>query len=197
MSERAYSTFEAARLCGVDPSTVIRWVNEKKLKAYITPGGHRRILESDLLVFLNKHKMPGAELLKRRGGPRVLIVEDDPSVGLLLRKALLREKPGLEVHWIRDGIEALIALGKNPPDLVVLDVYMPGLDGVKVLATLRADPATRRTKVIGITGKSLPPDKLRFMRSRADAFYKKPFDIHCFANRCLEYLGLAVPARRS
>ena len=191
MREKSYTTFQVARLCDVYPSTVISWVNQDKLRAHTTPGGHRRIIKSDLVAFMKKYKLPmSAELLRERS--RVLIVEDDPVVGRLLWKALRNASPSFDVEWLRDGVGALMALNKNPPDILVIDVVLPVVDGASVLASLRGDPQLRSIKVIGITGKTLPPEKLRFMRRHTEAFFLKPFDLEKFTAKVLDLLNVPV-----
>ena len=194
MGEKRYTTFDIAKLCGVYTTTVINWIKQGKLKAYSTPGGHRRVVESDLKDFLERFKLPvtlGTEDKTRR---RVLIIEDDEDVGRLLRRVLEGSGAGLEVEWIKEGIQGLLALGKEPPELVILDVVMPVVDGARILATLRLDPHTAHIKVIGITGKRLAPEKLRFMTRRCDAFLFKPFDIEEFVRTALGLLkGTPAP----
>ena len=57
--EKTYTTFQIADICNVRPTTIIKWANQQRIKAYTTPGGHRRIRESDLLDFLKKYNFPG------------------------------------------------------------------------------------------------------------------------------------------
>ena len=58
MQEKTYTTFQIADFCGVRPTTIIKWVKQKKIRAYVTPGGHRRIRHSDLLSFLKEYNLP-------------------------------------------------------------------------------------------------------------------------------------------
>jgi len=191
---RTYTTHEVAHICNVYPTTVIGWIKKNKLRAFATPGGHRRVLRSDLVNFLKQFGFPVPEELGARR-KRVLVVEDEESVGRLLCKALRRQSDDVQVDWTRDGIGALLALGKNPPDLLILDVVIPVVDGPGVLASLRADPQTRKIKVIGITGKRLPPDKTAFVKRHVDCFFFKPFDMAKFAEKAMGLLGIASAAR--
>ena len=160
--EKTYTTFQIAEMCGVRPTTIITWVKQNRIKAFVTPGGHRRIRETDLLKFLKYYRFPIPEELMGNGQKRVLVVEDEASVGRLLKQGLEEALGGkAEVEWIEDGIQALLVLGKRPPDLVILDVVMPVVDGARVLATLRSDPQTEKTKVIGMTGNRLGAEKLK------------------------------------
>lgn len=189
---KTYTTNEIAELCDVYPSTVISWIKRDRIKAFSTPGGHRRVLEEDLLGFLKKFGLPLPAHLKP-GRKRVLIAEDEKAVGRMLMRVFQGFASDLEAAWVPNGIDALLVLGKQPPDLLVLDVAMPVMDGVQVLSSLRSDPQTRNVRVIGVTGKRLPPDKLGFMRRHADAFFLKPFDVKAFADRAAELLN--IPGR--
>lgn len=74
MSKKNYTTFDIARICDVQPATVAYWIEQKQLKAYKTPGGHRRVTPIHLLEFLRAHDMPIPDYLNSEHRPRVLIV---------------------------------------------------------------------------------------------------------------------------
>lgn len=192
--ERTYTTFQIADICNVRPTTIIKWANQNRIKAYTTPGGHRRIRQVDLIEFLKKYNFPIPGDLQEKP-PRVLIVEDENDVGLLVSKALQRAAKDLDVQWTKDGVEALIAIGQQPPALVILDVEMPLVDGARVLATLRSDPQTQKIKVIGMTGKRLLSDKIKFMHQHTDGFFYKPFKVAELVQKSLELLGVPQPAK--
>ena len=193
--EKTYTTFQIAAMCGVRPTTIIKWIQQKRMPAFVTPGGHRRVGESDLLRFLKHYKLPIPEGMGGERGQRILVVEDEAAVGRLLKRGLEEVFEGkVEVEWIEDGIQALIELGKKPADLVILDVVMPVVDGARVLATLKADPVTAKVKVIGMTGKKLMGEKLKFMQEHTDAFFHKPFDLREIVQKSGELLTLSSKA---
>jgi len=97
---------------------------------------------------------------------------------------------------MQDGVGALLAISKNPPDVLVLDVVLPVVDGACVLASLRGDPQTRAIKVVGITGRHLPPDKLFYMRRHTEAFFLKPFDLEKFVGKILDLLDIPAAKKR-
>ncbi len=178
MAYKIFTTFHIARICGVSPSTVIHWINRGKLPAFRTPGGHRRVPASDLLNFLKRYGMPIPEsLVGEEEKKRVLIVDDEPQIAGMLRRAFAKASPRFEPRAVTDGVEALVLVGTWRPDLVVLDAVMPVVDGMRVCASLKADPQTRRIRIIAITGKKLSDSQRRFLQANTDAYFTKPFDL--------------------
>ncbi len=110
----------------------------------------------------------------RIGGGRILVVDDDPDIARFVEINMRLE--GFEVSIARDGEEALAQIHEDPPDLVLLDVMMPRIDGVEVCRRLRADPATSHLAVIMLTAKSLSADKVVGLTAGADDYLIKPFD---------------------
>lgn len=106
--------------------------------------------------------------------PRVLVVDDDPQVLGLLR--LNFEMEGYEVSCANDGTEALEAVSREVPDLVVCDVMMPGIDGLEVVRRLRADPATAHLPVVVLSAKAMRSDLRAGIEAGADEYVTKPFD---------------------
>jgi len=106
---------------------------------------------------------------------RVLVADDDPDILDLLTLNL--ECHGYQVHPANDGEEALaLALGLTP-DLIVLDVMMPKLDGLQVLAALKAHPQTRDIPVVMLTAKASDSDVWQGWQAGADYYITKPFDL--------------------
>jgi DNA-binding response OmpR family regulator len=104
---------------------------------------------------------------------RVLVVDDEPDVLLLCRLNL--EQRGHEVLEALNGDVALELARANAPDLVVLDLMLPGIDGYQVLQALRAEETTSTTPVLVLTAKSLQADRERSRQLGAAAFLTKPF----------------------
>jgi excisionase family DNA binding protein len=194
--EKTFTTFQIADICNVRPTTVIKWANQSRIKAYTTPGGHRRIRESDLLEFLRKYNIPIPEELASGNRKKVLIVEDEAVIAQLLVRAFQKESKDIVVQWTRDGVEGLLAMGQSTPHLVILDVEMPLVDGARVLATLRSDPKTKDIKTIGMTGKRLDDEKLRYMHAHTDAFFFKPFKTMELVSKALELLKVTPSSEK-
>jgi two-component system response regulator MtrA len=104
---------------------------------------------------------------------RVLVVDDEPDVLLLCRLNL--EQRGHEVVEAPNGQAALELASERTPDIVILDLMLPGIDGYDVLRALRADPATADVRVLVLTAKSLRADRERSHDLGASAFLTKPF----------------------
>lgn len=107
---------------------------------------------------------------------RVLVV-DDIDGNIRLSRSLL-EVDGHELTVARSGVEALAMVAEVPPDVILLDVRMPGLDGFEVCRRLKANGATRLVPVVLVTASEDPDDKLRGLEAGADDFISKPFNAH-------------------
>ena len=118
---------------------------------------------------------------------RVLICDDEPyiveSVSYVVRKA------GFDVVTAEDGEQALEAAHRERPDLVFLDIMMPGISGDEVCRRLKSDPTTRATHVVILTARGQEEDERRAMEMGADEFMTKPFSPRKLRARLLELLG--------
>jgi putative two-component system response regulator len=107
---------------------------------------------------------------------RVLVADDTESIRSLFRKLLLAD--GHDVVSASDGAAALDAVHQHHPDVILLDVTMPRLDGLEVCRRLKADPATRLTPVVLVTGQTDLSDRIRGIEAGADEFLSKPVHPH-------------------
>jgi DNA-binding response OmpR family regulator len=105
--------------------------------------------------------------------PLILVADDDDDILLLVTTRLRRD--GFNVVSASDGEQALALAREHKPTLAVLDIGMPGLDGLEVLAEIRADESLRGTLVLLLTAKAQESDVRRGYDSGADAYVKKPF----------------------
>jgi cyclic di-GMP phosphodiesterase len=126
----------------------------------------------DLMTALATATLAG--VARRVPGPRVLVADDDPANRTLLRAML--ERAGYEVAVTADGVAALAAARAQPPDLALLDIEMPGRDGIAVTRALREAPATAIVPVILVTGRGEIADKVAGLDAGATDFVTKPFD---------------------
>ncbi|HEX4964175.1 MAG TPA: response regulator [Thermoanaerobaculia bacterium] len=118
---------------------------------------------------------------------RVLIVDDEPNIVLSL-EFLLRQQ-GYEVSVARDGEEALATADELRPDLVVLDVMLPGLDGFEVCRRLRERPELAGLKILLLTARGREVERVRGLEEGADAYVRKPFSTRQLMKTVAELLG--------
>lgn len=103
----------------------------------------------------------------------VLVVDDEPNIVLSLE--FLMRQSGFDVRVARDGDAALAAVEERVPDLILLDVMMPGRDGYEVCQTIRANPAWRKVRIIMLTAKSREVEQEKGLALGADDYVTKPF----------------------
>lgn len=182
MRTEPLTTGEVAEYCSVTYRAVLKWIAEGKLKAYRTPGQHSRIAVNDFLDFLEKYRMPVPPGLERTSSKRkILIVDDDQNLVQLMRTALDMERV-YEISESYDGFSAGQKFSGFHPDLVILDLMMPGLNGMEVCANIRKDPANKKVKIIAVSGDFGEDGEAKMLKAGADRCLPKPFEIAVLKN---------------
>ena len=156
------TTVEVARRLGLAVRSVQLMVDRGELEAWKTPGGHRRISRASVERWLEARRNggraapPGAtpgghEAPARPGRPKVLLIEDSRHyqnlVGLLVR----RHFPEVELHVADDGIAGLAMAGRLQPDVLLVDILLPGIDGATLINGLRSHPDFRSSRLLVVT----------------------------------------------
>jgi two-component system, OmpR family, response regulator VicR len=147
--EDVLSTGDVARICGVHFRTVLRWIERGLLPAYKLPGrGDRRVLRGELLRFMCENGIPDHTAAERQLPRRALIADDEPAMAHAIQRVL--RSAGFETAVAYNGFEAGAMLPIFKPGILVLDLLMPGCDGLQVLRFLRDAklPAPLRTLVV-------------------------------------------------
>lgn len=171
------STRQAADLIGVSHRTIQLWVENGTLQAWKTAGGHRRIVMGSIQKLLDKRRdaiappspAPAAPAARRR----VLVVDDEASLLRLYELEMQSWDLDLEIVKAGNGFEALIRIGEQRPDILVSDLSMPGMDGFRMIRTLRGDPAYTNMAIIVVSG--LDRSTVRTMGLPDDVpFFPKP-----------------------
>src|SRR5438093_2482855 len=160
---------QAAKFLGVAQSTIRKWSDLGRVPAFYTPGGHRRYRRGDLEAFIDRSG-PGG----KGAGPLVLVVDDDPRVREFVRINL--ELEGYQVREAEHAEEALAAIEDQAPDLVLLDVVMPGTDGWQMLRRIHERHGPVR--VIMFSGQVDDRSAAEAASAGAQGFLGKPFDPH-------------------
>jgi len=170
------STFAIAQMLHVDPGSVANWIDQGLLKAHRTPGGHRRVISDDLVVFLREHKMPVPEEL-RTSPVRILVVDDNPTVTKLISRAIRKKHADYEVIEAHDGFRSGQLVATLRPDVVILDLRMPGMDGVEVCRLIKSQEETRATEILAITAYPADDSVQHVLEMGARVCLNKPLDM--------------------
>ncbi len=177
------STGEAAERLGVGATTVKRWIQLGLLRALRTPGGHWRIPEEEVARLQARMRMFGR--------PRkILVIEDDPGVCELIREWIALEGWDFEIACEHDGVLGLMRLGQIMPDVLLLDLALPGMDGIEVLRRIRSAPEFASIRVVVISGKLDRPAFRRGLRETPpDAVLGKPLEAEAVLDAIARVLG--------
>lgn len=180
--ERTFSALEVANICGVVNQTAINWIKDGHLKAFRTPGRQYRVYAEELARFLHSRGMKMPEELQKVLAEQVaiesvLIVDDDRDLNDLIKQFLDKKFPDYTVDQAFDGFEAGKALAEAKPDIVLLDIDLPGVDGNKLCRSIKEDTGLGTPIVIAISGLDDPSVQERIIGEGADAFLPKPIDL--------------------
>lgn len=183
--QKAYTTFEAAKICHVTHHSIKNWIKQGLIKASRTPGGHYRILEDDLDRFREKYDM-----FPREKGPskrRVMIVDDDPDALSLMEKILTED--GFELIKVSNATEVGLKAAQLSPDLILLDFLMPEINGFEVCKALRENDMTRSIPIMAVTCLSKERDIERIFSCGADEYLAKPFKVDQLLEKVRDLIG--------
>jgi excisionase family DNA binding protein len=170
-----FTTGEAAKICKVSQQTIIRCFDNGQLKGFRVPGSRfRRIPREALYRFMKDNGIPTDAL--ESGKRKVLLVDDDVELVELMTK-VLEEDGRFEVRVANNGFDAGMMVKDYQPDLIVLDVMLPDINGKEVCHRVRADQSLEDVRILCISG-MIEDDKIQELKlSGADHFLHKPFDI--------------------
>jgi excisionase family DNA binding protein len=178
MDERmktVFTTGEAAKICKVSQQTIIRCFDNGQLKGFRVPGSRfRRIPREALYKFMKDNGIPTDAL--ESGKRKVLLVDDDAELVEVMNK-FLDEDGRFEVRIASNGFDAGMMVKEYRPDIIVLDVMLPDINGKEVCHRVRADSTLEDVRILCISG-MIEEDKIQELRlAGADKFLHKPFDV--------------------
>jgi len=165
---------QAAKYLGVAQSTMRKWSDLGRVSAFYTPGGHRRYRRTDLDQFLDRSGPASSTPSANDAGPLVLIVDDDERLREYVRVNLQAE--GYVVREAASAAEGLAALGEQSPDLILLDVMMPQVDGWETLRRIQEHTGVGAIPVIMFSGKVDEASASEAASRGVQGFIGKPFD---------------------
>jgi excisionase family DNA binding protein len=187
MRRSFFTTFEISQICEVNPTTVQNWVKAKKLRAFQTPGGHRRVSRQDLVSFLKEFGMPVPADLAADPA-LIMLVDDEIDILEMLEDVMTSGNEDVEVMKAQNGVDALLKIGERKPSLLTLDIRMPGMNGDEVCQKLKSNPGTQNIKIAAISGDHELSLRKRILQAGADLFFTKPIDIEKFRKQCFELI---------
>jgi len=171
--QRAYTTFEAAKICHVTHHSIKNWIKQGLIRASRTPGGHYRILEEDLTSFREKYDMFPPK--RRSDKKRIMIVDDEQDALDLMERILTAE--GFELVTVNNATEVGLKAAQSIPDLILLDFLMPEVNGYEVCKALKDNDQTRHVPIMAVTCLTKEDDIERIFGSGADDYLQKPFKV--------------------
>jgi len=183
-----FTTGEAAKICKVSQQTIIRCFDSGQLKGFRVPGSRfRRIPREQLFSFMKENGIPTDAL--ESGKRKVLIVDDDEELVELLADVFDRDGR-FDVRTANNGFDAGMQVKEFRPDIVVLDVMLPDINGKEVCQRVRSDSALDDVRIICISG-MVEQDKVADLKAAgANDFMQKPFTVEKLLERACQLLEL-------
>lgn len=188
-NERPLTTGDIAKYCHVTQVGALKWIKSGKLKAYSTPGGHYRILRNDFRNFLKQYNMPLDESYFSGGIKKILVVDDESTIVELIIRTLKGDNANYAFASASDGYEAGLQVASFKPDLVILDIVMPKLDGFEVCRRIKSNPDTQHVKVLGITAFAENGAIEKLLSCGADSCLSKPLHIEKLKSHVRSLVG--------
>ena len=142
-----------ARACQVSPATVAHWIDQGLLSGHKTPTGRRRVEVHELVDFLRAHDMAvPPDLYAAMDRVVMVLVDDDPAYLEALGRLIEQADLGLDLVKVTNGVDALIAIGRNRPALIGLDFRLPDLNALQVIERLLEPGRKLNAEILIITG---------------------------------------------
>lgn len=181
-AKELFTASEVARFCQVDLKTIHNWADRGEVRHFRTPGRHLRFRRADVIEFLRKYGYPLPEALKQ-GKPTVKVIEEDPASLEAVRRALSTR---FEVMCFADPVDALVAIGSETPDVVILDPDSAKIDAVRCIERLRQGEVSRNIRVVAYSART--EARQRAIEAGAAAFVAKP-DVERLAETIQSVIG--------
>ncbi|MDC0175733.1 response regulator [Planctomycetaceae bacterium] len=187
-----FTTGEAAKICNVSQQTIIRCFDSGQLKGFRVPGSRFRRIPRDVLYrFMKDNGIPTDAL--ESGRRKALIVDDDEELVELIRDVFDADGR-FDVRVANNGFDAGMMVKEYKPDVIVLDVMLPDINGKEVCQRVRSDSTLDDVRIICISG-MVEADKIDDLKEAgADDFMQKPFEVDALFARVCELLDIEVPA---
>lgn len=171
---KIYSSRQVGKLLGADPSSVNRWIDSGKLKAYRTPGGHRRVLHDDLLAFLMDCGIPVPDEIKP-SLQTMLLLDPDTAFVRTFKRAIKRADKTIQVQVCSTCPEGLILLGAWKPDVMIFDLDVGGDCSKQICKCIKSTKQSQDTMLIAQTSSSTNGLEAEVLKTGVAALMVKPY----------------------
>jgi excisionase family DNA binding protein len=168
------TTYQAAEMLGLSRGTVQQMVESGVLVAWKTEGGHRRVSVASVKDQIRRRGASSSLPRAQTPALSVLIAEDDVNLQKLYEMNIANWGMPVALQIVGNGFEGLVQIGQQAPDVLILDLMMPGIDGFEMLRTLRANPALTAMDIIVVTGMSPASIEDRGGLPSGTTLYSKP-----------------------
>jgi len=182
LPEKIYTTYQISRFCQVNIRTVIRWIETGKLKAYTTPGGHRRVKWGDLITFLNYNRMPIPGELETAKKKKVLIIDQNTDFYEKVSK-LLSELQDVEIKKAASGFDAGMIVAEWLPNLIIMNFIILDLNCFEITKLIRGNPRIKKIPIIAVSSNADPIELEKIKNCGVDALVKKPIEKKSFIKK--------------
>lgn len=181
MKKDYYTTGEIAKITGISPRTIKNYCTQGKIDCIVTPvTNYRRIPYRSLIDFLQKHNIPYDEILKLTV-VKVLIIENDPKIIRLLKELVSSYFDNVEVETATKGYEASLLAGTFLPDIIILDLRLPRMDGIAVCENIRNNERTQGADIIICTAYATEENRRNLGSLGVTKILEKPFTMEQLA----------------
>ena len=179
-----YTPNDVGMMLGVHHNTIKNWIKSKEIMAFRTVGGHYRVPRREVVNLIKSRGLPIPEELQGSMGV-VYIVDDDRLIRNALQEEL--EASSYEAYAFSSGFDALMQMGRLKPDLLILDIFMPGIDGFALVKRIRDEEKLASIHVVGMSGRDV--DASEALAAGFDDFFHKSEGLEPVVDRVKEFLG--------
>ncbi|MBI5509339.1 MAG: response regulator [Deltaproteobacteria bacterium] len=186
--ESLFTTFQVGELLQVHPITVARWMDNGEYPVARTRGGHRRISAATVLAIARARSLPAPPVLRHLARPAIVFIDDEPHELKGVERLLRPYAERIVLYTVDNAIDGLMKIGEVQPSLVILDILMPGLNGIEACSRIRANPALKATRVLIVSSHLTTEAEASALAAGANRCLKKPLR----ARDILEMVGVDV-----
>ena len=190
-SKKFFTTGQIAKICGVSIATVQKWIDAGEIESYRLPltASERRVPRVSLLSFMKKYGVPTDEI---EAGQRfrVMVVDADASIRKQVESVWGGEEPAPEIMSLEDGARALLEIGGFKPNVIVMDIHTPGLEGVRAAEMIRKHDTLKNTEIV-IVSEVNDEEQAQLEKMGVSTIIAKPVKAQKLKNTLLKISGKA------